>query len=285
MNERHRGPKGPPEPQDRGAAFDDDPTPPPRRKLELPKPGASQSVAPPKPLSSVPSTVPKSVAPPGAKAPAAKANAGDRLAQRLIGLTVLVVCGIVAVFVLRKPAEPTVELNTTVDGAPAVTAEVPRSALREFWTRDAPKDVVTDTTIVSESVAGLAAPTVTAETPSAPTNRRTPQPMWSKERIQSLGEQMPPFPFEVKTDQDPHYDTPPGPKQPMITVYSYPPGMTVELDGQVAGRTPFIRPVVRPVDRVRIKLRAPGFESQEHVLTPNADGHFQLGAKMVLQPG
>ncbi|MCA9554283.1 MAG: PEGA domain-containing protein, partial [Myxococcales bacterium] len=118
-------------------------------------------------------------------------------------------------------------------------------------------------------------------------NRR---PMWPPERVEALkdpnsrpefgGEFHPPVDYHRPYLEDEVPSTP-----PLLTVFTHPPGMTVKVDGQLRGRTPYVLPLTGEEKRMEVELSGAGFITQRTSLTPDKeDGAFRWNTVMALDP-
>jgi hypothetical protein len=124
----------------------------------------------------------------------------------------------------------------------------------------------------------------------APAERkRARQPMWSPERVASLdkADARPEFgsTYRAPVDYRRSYledEKPPG--VPTLQVFSHPPGMALKINGQLEGRTPYLKPLYGEVKRMEVELSGAGFLTQRSTLTPDKDGTFRWNAVMALDP-
>ncbi|MGF1509598.1 MAG: PEGA domain-containing protein [Myxococcota bacterium] len=70
-----------------------------------------------------------------------------------------------------------------------------------------------------------------------------------------------------------------GPRVPVLSVVSSPPGALVEVDGTIYGRTPLILPSPR-AERFEVRLRLDEHRPFRTVVGPNDAGHFSVNATL-----
>jgi hypothetical protein len=67
---------------------------------------------------------------------------------------------------------------------------------------------------------------------------------------------------------------------PMLMVFSEPRGMSVDVDGRIAGVTPLLRALPKDTKRVKVRLYGAGFKEVEQTVTPNQIEQFRVGVTM-----
>lgn len=118
--------------------------------------------------------------------------------------------------------------------------------------------------------------------------RRNRPPTWSSERVAALaapgaevpkmgGEQKPPREDFGRSYLQQAKD---GPQQPMLYLFTVPPGMTIEVDGKLYGRTPLVRPLYGDVSRLDVRLSGPGYNTNTVSLRPEKDGSIRFNGVM-----
>jgi len=119
--------------------------------------------------------------------------------------------------------------------------------------------------------------------------RRNKHSTWSKDKLKKMasGEiETPKFAFEPAPAEKstPKYDDVASIAPPMLLVFTYPPGVTVEMDGKVVGATPVIRMLPEDTKGVTVKLSAIGFKSHVETLSGNKDRQYRVGVAMMPLP-
>lgn len=94
------------------------------------------------------------------------------------------------------------------------------------------------------------------------------------------------FGFEVpERPKKRDYETEATPATPaMFMIMTQPPGVAVEIDGNLVGVTPFIRPAPADKDFFEVRLSGGAYEEQRLTVRRAEDGNYRLGAKMVVKP-
>lgn len=67
---------------------------------------------------------------------------------------------------------------------------------------------------------------------------------------------------------------------PMLMVFTKPRGMNVEVDGQLLGMSPLIRPLPKDTRRVKVRLSGAGFKAWEKSISANELEQFKVGVTM-----
>lgn len=206
-------------------------------------------------------------------------EAGGGATRWLAGAALGVVALVAVVFYTGSGDKPAAQ-GSAAPAPGAVVAEAPKSVARPALPTPEP-----GAPPVSSALARAEkheAPPIAREQ-----NRR---PMWPPERVEALkdpnsrpefgGEFHPPVDYHRPYLEDEVPSTP-----PLLTVFTHPPGMTVKVDGQLRGRTPYVLPLTGEEKRMEVELSGAGFITQRTSLTPDKeDGAFRWNTVMALDP-
>ncbi|MCA9046120.1 MAG: PEGA domain-containing protein, partial [Planctomycetaceae bacterium] len=111
-------------------------------------------------------------------------------------------------------------------------------------------------------------------------------PVWTKDRVSALaapGAELPALGGEKKAPDDfrrSYLEDESAPAQPMLMIFTVPPGMTIEVDGRPYGRTPMVRALYGNVERLDVRLSGAGYQTQEVSLRPEKDGFLRFNGVM-----
>lgn len=282
-----------------------------RRRLTLPTPGApsapeaqSPEVPSPAPGLKLPIGGPPAAPPPAEPPPARRQGAltfqpdpsespkprppltmvvgpeaGGGATRWLAGAALAVVALVAVVFYAGSGDKPATR-GSAAPAPGAVVAQAPTSVARPALPAPEP-----GAPPVSSALAR-------AEQHEAPpiARKQNRRPMWPPERVEALkdpdsrpefgGEFHPPVDYHRPYLEDEVPSTP-----PLLTVFTHPPGMTVKVDGQLRGRTPYVLPLTGDEKRIEVELSGAGFITQRTSLTPDKeDGAFRWNTVMALDP-
>lgn len=281
-----RGPAVPPLSLGRPAAVPGTPSP----GLRLPKPGGMGSPVPapavgaaPEPPSlsgalSQPAGLPLSAGNAGLPRPTSSVDDNSASSQRMMLAAGAVVALTIGVFVYAAsdsepepaPGAPVVISRTTVTPT-ANTNNVGRTTVAAGQTQ--PSSAVQRARRSKRKGASIA-------------RRRGGHPVWGKSRLAALskpGADVPEFGGAVRKEFDYHRSylkDDDGPGVPMLMIFTQPPGMTIEVAGQLYGRTPLLKPLYTPVSSLDIRLTGAGFQDQRQTVRAAKDGSIRLNAIM-----
>lgn len=187
------------------------------------------------------------------------------------------VLGVVALFAGGE--EPSVD-----EAGGAEASQGPRARTQAAYTP--PPRSIEAPTRPSSAVARARAAGRAAPRGASIARRRAAKPGWSPERLAALsgGASPPALGGEAQPRQTygrPYLEDEGAPPQPpMLMIFTAPPGMTIELEGKLYGRTPLVRPVYGAVDKLRVRLRGAGYEPKSVVIEPGKDGQFRFNGVM-----